>query len=203
MDLLRSCYATKVRVCPTSLHEWDQEWFWCKDTAAIFPTWHSFGSLNYVADPPEDGIGEVAYAERPYRKGSGAPSGPGIFSGDPTPFQRGFCTVADTPAFRVPCWPFPVSSKAYMQFFPDGRKSMPLDEFPLTYDGARWVSGVLTDDEFVAGLTVGCQCASGTMLFLEVAPSPAILSTFAPGRYSKWTGEATAELGGTLRIRFG
>lgn len=71
MDLLRSCYSTKMRFFADSDQEIDVRWFWADEDAQIFPEHTRFGSGNWADEPFHwNGAGEVLGAPRPWNDGA-------------------------------------------------------------------------------------------------------------------------------------
>ena len=98
MDLLRSCYSTKIRPYSDSDNEVEVDWFFCKPDAVVFPGQHCFGSLNWWdgLEAPV-GPGEVYGELRPWRDGSADPFYQGQkFCGNLSQFAGGAST-SDTP----------------------------------------------------------------------------------------------------------
>jgi len=89
VDLLRSCYRTKVRTFYDSDEESDLEWFWVDDDKMItFPT--RFGSHNWDHfKGPWEGVGEVYGAKREWTPGVRPPFTPTEIRGTPTDFAKG------------------------------------------------------------------------------------------------------------------
>jgi hypothetical protein len=98
MDLLRSCYKTKMRFYrddPTRLTK--VRWFWSPPGAGWYPHRHNFSSLNYTDNPPPAGsLGEIYGAGRPWYSGMV----PGHYLGDhfcgtPDQFENGALSTDD------------------------------------------------------------------------------------------------------------
>jgi hypothetical protein len=71
MDLLRSCYSTKMRFFLDSDVEVPVRWFFCDDKAKIFPAHHLFGSGNWAKEKTGwPGPGEVEGEPRPWSPGA-------------------------------------------------------------------------------------------------------------------------------------
>lgn len=203
MDLMRSCYSTRGRVCANSLHTWKLEWFFCEPTAKVFPTWHSFGSLNYVENPTDTGIGELPGYERPWRNGGGAPpEWTGDFTGAPGPLQTGLCTVADTPTFKIPCWPMPVSNTMEMQLLTSIGPIGPWKPFTLAWDGQSWSSGILSDLYYPAPLSIGVKCGFLGLQLSEDAPLPTFMGVGTFTGDPAWGGISLTTFGSVLRFRW-
>lgn len=70
MDLLRSCYETKMRFWQDDAREVKVRWFWCEEKAEVFPAHHRFGSGNWASDRFNwPGVGEVLDAPRLWLSG--------------------------------------------------------------------------------------------------------------------------------------
>lgn len=69
MDMVRSCYRTTFNFGNGVVAE--GQWFFTAPGAAFFPGLNRFGSLNWLPGPiPDDGVGEVLGAPRPWANGS-------------------------------------------------------------------------------------------------------------------------------------
>lgn len=73
MDVLRSCYSTRMRFDPAAPGTSSRvDWYFCPPAAKVFPSAHSFGSLNWYRGSglPDAPLGELQAAPRPWRNGS-------------------------------------------------------------------------------------------------------------------------------------
>jgi hypothetical protein len=70
MDMLRSCYSTKMKFFKDSDLEIPVRWYFCDDAAQAFPAHHLFASANWDSLPGgTNHVGEVVGAPRPYNDG--------------------------------------------------------------------------------------------------------------------------------------
>lgn len=104
MDLLRSCYSTKMRFfrdhpeIETLVH-----WYFCEPDAKVFPYRTVFNSGNWWSDKTQDGaLGEIAGAARPWRNGQPpAPYDGQDFCGSPDMFLNGVGSPPVPPIERL------------------------------------------------------------------------------------------------------
>lgn len=70
IDLLRSCYSTKMQVFDPPGEEIDVQWWFCDDKAKLFPDYTRFASGNWASDRHGwTGTGEVEGAPREWADG--------------------------------------------------------------------------------------------------------------------------------------
>jgi hypothetical protein len=108
MDVLRSCYSTKMRFTNGG-PEYDVQWYFCPPGAKVFSGRHSYASLNYQTGrwPTSDtSIGEVVGALRPWRNGSlPAPYDGQRIGGTAGWFSSGCSGHPDLVWGGTPAWP--------------------------------------------------------------------------------------------------
>jgi hypothetical protein len=79
VDLLRSCYRTKMRFFSDSDIETEVVWYFTEPGAQVLPFYTRFASGNWATERVEwPGVGEVLFAPRPYSKGEN----PGRYFGE-------------------------------------------------------------------------------------------------------------------------
>lgn len=98
MDLLRSCYKTKMRFFRDTEDLTNVEWYFVPDDSPLIGVVTPFCSTNWCQEPgPPDGIGEVPF-DRAYSNGNGNPGGQsGRRCGSPEVWLRGLSLPPPVP----------------------------------------------------------------------------------------------------------
>lgn len=157
MDVLRSCYTTKMRFYNGG-PEVDVAWYFAPPGAILFAKEHNFGSLNYSKgewDVSDTTIGEVVGAARTWRNGSlPAPYDGGRIAGTTGEFTSGCSGIPDLVWFGSPAMPIACLLSPPPPCFSDVIPNVDVCE--ISFDGgATWSSlGQLSLNRYQSNITV-------------------------------------------------